>query len=91
MFKYAYLREDGCYDLYNVEPTTVTAAEYADMQKRKELEARKEQLIAERAVLDATLTAVITQLNELTPSTAQPTAEALTVADTAEPTPKRKW
>ena len=93
MSKYAYLREDGRYDLFDVEPKTVTAAEYADMKKREELEARKEQLLVERAAIDAELAKVASQLSGLSTTAAEPAAELVT-GSTNQPvelTARRKW
>ena len=92
MHKHAYLRADGRYDLYDVEPVTVTAADYAALKKAEELEARQEQLHAERAKIDAELADVTTQLAALRKTTVEST-DALTAAPSSntDDGKRRKW
>ena len=81
----AYQRPDGNYDVYEVEPKVVTAAEYAVMKRRKELNASKESHLAAIAAIDqelATLSAPIGPTNAPAVATAP--------AAPAEPL-KRKW
>ena len=89
MPKYAYLREDGRYDLYDVEPKTVTAAEYAQLKQCEELEARKAQLLVQRAAIDAELAEVMNKLKGLGTHAAEPTAASTPVNTTSDG--KRKW
>lgn len=84
---YAYLRKDGRYDTFDVEPKIITADEYMKLQKLKELEARKEQLLTARTNVDAEIAKVtgeIEKLKGLSVSPAEPSAE-----DSTER--RRKW
>ena len=92
MPKHAYLRADGQYDLYDVEPKTITAAEYATMKKREELMARQEQLLVSRNKIDAELATVTNQIKALTNPSAEPSEAVTAVTNTtAEPSARRKW
>ena len=83
----AYQRPDGSYDVYDVEPQVLTAAEYAKLKRKKELAATKERLLAELAQVDVELK----ELDSTTVETAAATAYApVAPAITAEPA-KRKW
>ena len=94
---YAYLRKDGLYDVYSVEPKVITAEEYAKLQRVKELEARKTQLLTIKANADAELSKVTDELEALTKTSAE-SAEPATLATTtvnepaaAEAPARRKW
>lgn len=95
MHKHAYLRPDGRYDLYDVEPVIVTAAEYATLKKVEELKARQEQLRISRDKIDAELATVATELAALenvpTESTEPTSAAAMATSTAAETSGKRKW
>ena len=95
MLKHAYLRADGRYDMYDVEPKIVTAAEYAAMKKREELRAQKERLMIARNEIDAQLAEVDKQLDTLVvPSTESVEAASVAVDpgnSSTEATTKRKW
>lgn len=96
MSKYAYLRADGRYDLYDVEPKTVTAQEYAALKKREELQARFEQLLVSRNKLDVEIADVKKQLAALPTLSAESvetpsTTAAIPNTATAEAAAKRKW
>ena len=65
MFAHAYLRSDGQFDLYTVEPVTITAAEYEALQKREKLEARQKELRESRVKIDEELATVTSQLAAL--------------------------
>lgn len=94
MPKYAYLRADGRYDLYDVEPKTVTAAEYASLKKREELQARYEQLLISRSKVDAEIASVKNQLAALDKPSAESTEAASAAPASNTPTEssgKRRW
>lgn len=89
MPKYAYLREDGRYDTYDVEPTVITAEEYAVIKKREELQAREAQLLVQRASIDAEIADVRNKLA----STAEPAGDVALNTSNAETSGngKRRW
>ena len=93
MPKYAYLRTDGRYDVYDVEPKIVTAAEYAKIKKRESLTAQREQLMASRSEIDAKIADTNKQLAALD---AAPTESVGVTSSTANITnadtpAKRRW
>lgn len=94
MPKYMYLREDGRYDAYDVEPKIITAAEYATLKRREELQAHEEQLLISRAKLDAEIASVKQQIAAL-PSVSAESAEtkcaATDATSPAESGTKKRW
>ena len=95
MPKYMYLREDGRYDTYDVEPKIITAAEYATLKRREELQAHEEQLLISRAKLDAEIASVKQQIAALSAApieSAEPSTSVVsTISTAADSTAKRKW
>ena len=80
----AYQRPDGSYDVYDVEPKVMSAADYAKLKRVQELNATKESHLAAIAAIDA-------ELKELNGVTVEATAPVSTTAgNVAEPF-KRKW
>lgn len=82
---HAYQRPDGSYDLYEVEPKIVSAAEYAMIKRRKELNASKESHLAAIAAIDQELATLSVSAG---PTNAGTTG---TVATVGNETFKRKW
>lgn len=78
----AYQRADGSYDVYDVEPQVMTAAEYAKVKRRKELTASKESHLAAIAAIDQ-------ELKELSAPTAGSTVDTTTTVAAGDF--KRKW
>ena len=82
---HAYQRPDGSYDVYDVEPKVVTAAEYAVIKKLKELNASKESHLAAIAAIDA-------EVAKLTASASNGSASTVEVAVApSNENFKRKW
>lgn len=90
MPKYAYLRTDGRYDTYDVEPKILTADELAAVKKRKELETQYETLTRSREELDAQIAAVQEQLAALPKESVEPTEAAGVIPDNTVKS-MRRW
>lgn len=96
---HAYLRKDGHYDLYDTEPKVITAEEYANLQKLKELEKRKEQLLAIRNSADSDLAKITEEIAALknrnsvgsTESSAAPQTTATKESSFVDAPMRRKW
>lgn len=85
----AYKNADGTYDVYNVEPTVITAEEYAIIEHGEELKARKEALLKELAEIERELVPV----NATVASPTAVTESSPTVQNDSDENPviKKRW
>lgn len=83
---HAYLRTDGMYDTFDVEPKVMSAAEYEKHVKTENLKARKFELQTEMAKIDSELKALETE-----ESTATPVPATTTEVTTIEPSARKRW
>ena len=91
MPKHAYLRTDGRYDTYDVEPKIISAAEYANLKKCEELHARREQALVSRTKLDLEIADLDKQLAALTPTSAEPAEPVSVATSNTDTSGKRRW
>lgn len=87
----AYLREDGRYDLYDVEPQIISAEEFEAMKRRQELEARKQALLEELSAVDNEIANMASAPEvKAEPATASATTEAAPAPVAMTPI-KKRW